>query len=159
MIKLLKYILLFFIFSSPVSAVTCYITIVKASCWNNYNLEVTVRDANTLKKIADVNVYQSSLWIRQEFPCQPGLTLSLEATFNPVFWSSDDGRVFKATKFWKLPDTATGNTIGWNLTVCFPEWFSDVPIPPEDSGKCVCDISKIPEMQSGDEEKEQTKPK
>lgn len=132
------------------AALECYITIVKASCWKNYDLTVTVNNAETGMKLGEITVYEGRLWGREKFDCTPGITLSLEAGFSPEIWSGDNERVFKATRFWKLPKKPTNaEALGWNVTVCYPKWFSDVPTPPDASAKCECDLQEVPKFEVG----------
>jgi hypothetical protein len=145
--KYIKFLILSIILSSNAQAVTCYITMVKASCWKDYNLTVNVLNASTGVKQGTIMVFSGDLWGRDKFECKPGQTLSLEAQFTPVFWEKDDGRIYKARRFWKLPDKVTDDITGWNVTVCYPKWFSDVPYPPEASGDCKCNMGEIPKME------------
>lgn len=133
-----------------VYAVECYITMVKGSCWKNYNLTVNIYDASTNENLGDINVWEGDLWARKSFSCSPGQVLSLEAKFTPIIWDQDEGKAYRGLRFWKLPDRADENVSGWNVTVCYPESFADVPVPPGSSGKCECDIKNIPKLRAED---------
>jgi len=131
-------------FTLHVHAFPCFLTMVKDSCWTNYTLTVTVTNANTEATVATVIVPQGQSWVRQAFTCQPGDDLSLKATFTPVFWESDEGKVYPALRDWKLPDTVNKGDTAWNITVCYPEAFSEVPLPPDASSNCKCATDNIP---------------
>lgn len=125
-------------------AIPCFLTMVKDSCWTNYNLSVKVTDASTGKQITTVTVPQGKSWAREEFDCRPAETLSLVATFAPVFWADDEGKTYAAQHNWKLPETVTKGDTAWNITMCYPKEFSEVPLPPEASGNCQCITDNIP---------------
>ncbi len=147
--KLLCNILLLnFIFMCKANALSCYITIVKDSCWKNYDLYVTVNNAETGAKLGEIAVYQGKQWGRAKFDCTPGITLELEAKYSPDIWSGDSEKVFKAIRFWKLPKKPTNaEALGWNVSVCYPKWFADVPMPPDASGDCKCDMQAVPKFE------------
>lgn len=142
----LKALLISMLFAANAHAVKCYMTMVKASCWKDYDLTVTIKNAETGDKLGDITVYEGDMWKRGTFSCKEGQTLELSAKFSPVFWSGDSDREFKAMRFWLLPKKAGENAIGWNLTVCYPEWFADVPTPPKATASCACDMSAVPEF-------------
>lgn len=144
MYKILSFLVMGFWFSTQSYAFICYITIVKDSCWKNYNVTVKATDGATGAEAVSVTVPLGEPWARQQFECTAGETLALEAQFSPVFWSSDEGRIFPAQRYWKLPTAIENGITGWNVTVCYPKWFANVPMPPEASSKCVCDTDSIP---------------
>lgn len=127
-------------------AFTCYLTMVKDSCWINYNVSVTVTDANNLKKVMTVKVPQGQAWARQKFSCTTRESLLFNAAFTPVFWKADLGKTYPARHNWGLPETMEKGKTAWNITVCFKRDFSEVPFPPDATGDCVCDTKNIPEI-------------
>ena len=136
-------IMLFLI--NPVWAFTCYITLAKGSCWKQYKLDVTVQDAQTKKTLTTVTVPTGQLWARATFPCETnGQVLSYSAQFSPEFWQSDANQKYYSTKTWSLPTQVKPGDTAWNVSVCFPADFSQVPYPPAASANCACDFSNIP---------------
>ena len=103
-----------------------------------------VTDANTGKALSDLTVFEGKSWQRQEFSCTPGQTIALTAKFSPEFWAGDEHKTFPGQRYWKLPDKIKPGDIGWNVTVCFPKYFSDVPTPPHATSNCRCEVDKIP---------------
>lgn len=137
-------LLLSLLLSSQVHAVKCYFTLVKENCWKSYDLTVDVLDAKTRKVKATLMVPENRLWYRQEFECKPGDTLALVAKFSPIFWAGDENKTFSGQRYWKLPETVKPGETGWNVTVCFPKSFANVPLPPDATGSCTCDVASIP---------------
>lgn len=139
-------IILMAMYSLPVHAITCYFTAVKDNCWKNYDVTIEMFDADTGKGITSITVFQDQekSWGRQEFECHPGQTLSMAAKFSPSFWAGDDNKVFQGQRYWKLPDEIKKGEVGWNVTICFPMYFANVPVPPEATAGCFCDIASIP---------------
>ncbi len=131
-------------FYLEVEAFPCFLTLVKDSCWTNYDLVVMVTDPTTEKVLTTVTVPQGTSWGRQQFTCQPGETLALSASFSPLFWETDKGKTYAAQHSWSLPTTITKGDTAWNITVCYPKEFSEVPFPPNASGDCKCDTDHIP---------------
>ncbi len=125
-------------------AFQCFLTLVKDSCWTNYNVNVVITNASTGKAITDVNVYLGKSWNRVQFECQPGETLSFSASFTPVFWQSDQGKVYPGFHDWTLPLKPAKGETAWNITLCYPEQFSEVPLPPTAGNSCKCNKEDIP---------------
>jgi hypothetical protein len=125
-------------------AFVCFLTMVKDSCWIKYNVTVDVIDASTGKTIETVIVPTNTPWVRQKFTCQPQQKLKYQAQFNPVFWADDKGVIYNAINYLTLPAAVQPQETAWNLNLCFPKQFSEVPFPPEGTGKCICDTSNIP---------------
>ena len=132
--------------SLSVYAVPCYLTLVKDSCWKIYNVTVDIKDANSDKKIGSMTVPLDTAWGRQAFECSPGQTIALFAKFSPAFWSSDENKIFRGQRYWKLPDSIKSGEVAWNITVCFPDYFANVPMPPEAKSHCECEVDKIPKL-------------
>ncbi len=132
--------------SGQVFAFPCFITMVKDSCWLNYNVTIDVKNAATGKSIMQVIIPQGQAWVRQPFACDMGETLSLSATFNPAIWESEQDKVYVGQHYWGLPKAIGKKEAGWNVTVCFPKEFAEVPMPADAAGKCVCDFSSIPKI-------------
>jgi len=144
MIFLRYAMLLSILLSSQTHAMKCYITMAKGNCWKNYDLSVDVVDANTSKKLATVVVFENRLWNRQAFECAAGQTLSMVATFSPIFWEGDESKTFSSQRYWKLPNEVKPGEKAWNVTVCFPKYFANVPMPPNAGQNCECDTTSIP---------------
>lgn len=145
--KFFVVLLMTYIFVCKANALDCYITVVKASCWKNYDVHVTVNNAETGLKLGEITIYEGKLWGREKFTCNPGITLALEANYSPDIWSGDKDRVFKAIRFWKLPKApSNADATGWNVTVCYPKWFANIPTPPDATANCECDIQSVPKF-------------
>lgn len=134
-------------FSSQVLAFTCYFTLVKDSCWTHYNVTVDVMDADKNKTLTSVEVPAGKSWTRQKFSCEPAQRLMYRAQFTPVFWQSQEGQVYMATRYWTLPASAGEKDVAWDVPVCYPKDFSGVPFPPDVPGNCKCDFDGIPPIE------------
>lgn len=130
--------------SIPGWAITCYYTLAKDSCWTNYDVSVDVIDSMTTKTLTTVTVPKGQQWTRQTFPCHEAQKLMYIATFSPVFWQSDIGKTYPAQNAWSLPEQINPGDSAWNVSVCYPADFSQVPLPPTGPGNCKCDFTTIP---------------
>jgi hypothetical protein len=130
--------------SSLWASITCYYTLIKDSCWTKYDVSVDVMDALSAKVLTTVTVPAGKSWTRQTFPCEPGQKLMYRAQFSPVFWDSDRGKTYAAKNYWSLPNTINPGDSAWNVTVCYPNDFAQVPLPPDVSGNCSCSFDNIP---------------
>lgn len=131
-------------FSPVAAAYTCFFNFVKDSCWTDYDVTVDVTNAATSKKLFSLSVPKGQSWARKQFSCDAAESFNYSASFSPVFWQSDEGKHFSGKRTWTLPQTMTKGDTAWVITVCFPEQFSEVPLPPTANSKCVCDIQSIP---------------
>ena len=131
-------------FSTLVTAFPCYVTLVKDNCWTNYDVTVKINDTSKDKVVATVFVPAGKQWARVNFQCQPRETFIFLATYSPVFWAKEEDVVYQAKRYWSLPETIVGDTEAWNMNICYAADFSAVPLPPDASGACQCDMTKIP---------------
>ncbi|GGI81161.1 hypothetical protein [Legionella impletisoli] len=131
--------------SSPALSFPCFITLAKDSCWGDYNVTVTVQSVmNDNKTLATIIVPEGTFWERQKFECQPKEELRFVAEFNPAFWQEDAGKQYEGARFWFLPEKITASETAWNINLCFPKDFAEVPLPPQAGSNCKCDFSTIP---------------
>lgn len=131
------------LFSTTGWAFDCYFTLVKDSCWTKYDVTVDVTDANTLKPILTVNIPAGESWVREKFACKPLQKMAYKAHFSPEIWQGDANKTFSGQKFWELPDAIQSYQKAWNVEICYPKQFLSVPFPPDATGNCTCDFSKV----------------
>ncbi len=131
-------------FSPAASAHTCFFTLVKDSCWTNYDVTVDVTNASTSKSLFNISVPKGKSWTRKKFSCDAAESFNYSATFSPVFWQADKGKHFSGKRTWTLPQKMKQGDTAWDITVCYPEQFSEVPLPPTADSKCNCDTQSIP---------------
>jgi hypothetical protein len=132
--------------SSQVFAFTCYLTLVKDNCWTNYSVKVEVLDADKNKPLVQVEVPKGQSWVRQSFVCQPAQKLVYQATYEPIFWQSEKGKINRSLRYWVLPKTVSEEESAWDIPVCFSKDFAAVPLPPDAVGNCQCNFANIPEI-------------
>ena len=143
-ITVLSAIILSIIGIPEASAFTCFLTLVKNSCWVDYNVNVDVTDASTSKSILTGTVLKGKLWSRTKFACEAGQAFNYTATFSPIIWESDKGKHYPGKSTWSLPAEIKKGDTAWNITVCYPEEFSEVPYPITNVTKCVCNNQNLP---------------
>jgi hypothetical protein len=129
---------------NPLWAITCYYTLVKSNCWSKYEVTVEVVEASTAKVLTTVTVPAGKSWVRQPFSCTPGEKLMYHAQFSPPIWESEKGKSYDALNYWSLPEKINPGDSAWNVSVCYPSDFSQVPLPPEATNSCKCDFDSIP---------------
>ncbi len=128
-------------------AFSCYFTLVKDSCWTNYDVKVTVKDASTNQDMLTIVVPKGKSWNRVPFSCQPAQSFSYEAVFQPTFWQGEARDSYKSLKFVSLPK-AINEDVAWDVPVCYPQDFSAVPFPPTAGGNCACDFKSVPSIKN-----------
>jgi hypothetical protein len=132
------------IVSSPIWSFNCYFTLAKDNCWLKYNVTVEVMDALTTKVVTTISIPSGQPWARQAFTCQAAQKFMYHAQFTPVIWESEKGKVYSAKEFWSLPEEIKPGDKAWNVSVCYPKNFAEVPMPPEATNHCTCDFTSIP---------------
>jgi hypothetical protein len=125
----------------------CYITIIKDNCWTNYDVTVQVDDVMVDKPITSIVIPSGEAWTRYEFSCQEKQTLQFTAAFSPVIWDKDEDRKYKSKRFWSYPEIIRQGDTAWNMTVCYPQDFAEIPMPPDVSGACTCDKKIAPPVE------------
>ncbi|HBI21267.1 MAG TPA: hypothetical protein DDY37_01545 [Legionella sp.] len=129
-------------------AFPCFITVVKDNCWTDFDVKVTATNALNQKVLAVVRIPKGKSWARQELVCEPQQTIQFSAVFSPVFWESDTHKVFFSKRYWSLPGKIEEGIKAWGIDICFSDFFAEVPLPPEGSGHCACDMTAIPPIKS-----------
>ena len=129
---------------SQAQAFPCYITMVKDSCWTDYDVSVNVMDVMSEKPITTILVPSGKSWERYEFSCEEKLTVQLKATFSPIIWETDQEKSYLSKNFLSFPDEIKQGQTAWNMTVCYPSQFAGVPTPPDVSAGCICDTKSTP---------------
>ncbi|MGQ3889381.1 hypothetical protein ACQUW5_10155 [Legionella sp. CNM-1927-20] len=133
------------LFSSQLLAFQCYLTLVKDTCWTDYAVTVKVLDAqNNDVNLSTLTVPKGQSWGRQPFTCQPNQKLLYQATFEPYIWENQKNTVYNAISYWTLPSAAKPGESAWEIPVCYPKAFSEVPLPPQATNNCVCNFSQVP---------------
>ncbi len=125
-------------------AFKCFITAAKDNCWIDYNVTIQVVDLASANKITSISIPKGKAWVRVETQCEPSQELKMQAEFNPVFWQSDKGKTYNAKQYWQLPSAIKKGEAAWNLDICYPANFAQVPLPPSAVSNCICDFTKIP---------------
>ncbi len=142
----MKKVLIFIVFaliSTSGLAFKCYITMMKSACWKDYNLHVNIKDAVTHKKIiATINLNKGELWKRKPFVCNPKQGLIYDVTYDPYIWESQKDKIYHTKRIWFLPAKIKPGVTAWNVPICFPKAFSDVPILPNVDKSCNCESVK-----------------
>lgn len=129
--------------SSQTFAFQCYMTLVKDSCWTNYDVKMTVYNSANNQVMFTVEAPKGKQWARQPFDCEPATKMMYQASFQPVFWENDKGKSYWAIRYWSLPGAVLPGQSAWDIPVCFPSAFSGVPLPPEATSNCKCDFFSI----------------
>ena len=124
----------------------CTMTLVKASCWKDFDVTMNVYSSENDKLLVSVSAPKSTSFGRATFECKPMQSLSMTSTYSPVIWDADKGKVYKAIRFWVLPREEPPEGTIWEVKVCFPKQFSDVPLPQGDVNNCTCDMSALPPL-------------
>ncbi|MFA5960391.1 MAG: hypothetical protein WC785_07720 [Tatlockia sp.] len=128
----------------PSSAFNCYFTLVKDSCWTDYDVTVEVIDTTTNKSILTTVVPIGKSWVRTAFTCQPSQQFIYHATYKPIFWRSEIGKVYTGVRYLSLPAKVKKGQSAWEIPVCYPKAFATVPLPPDANNRCQCDFKSIP---------------
>lgn len=132
------------LFSAPLFAFPCIFTLLKDSCWTDFNVTVVVTDVLTDKPVLSITVPKGQSWGRQSFECQPSQKLIYSATFNPIIWEGTEDKVYYAQQYWSLPEAFTTKQKAWEIPVCYPAAFSEVPLPATGGANCRCDFNTVP---------------
>ncbi|KTD66204.1 hypothetical protein [Legionella spiritensis] len=133
-------------FSAPLYAFPCFMTLVKDSCWLNYNVKVVVQDAVANKEVLTITVPKGKKWARERFECQPAQKFMYFASFTPTIWENQEDLVYRAKRYWFMPGSIGEGDTAWNIPICYARDFAGTPFPPDATGNCVCDFSDIPEV-------------
>lgn len=146
----------FCLLSSQAYAIDCYITIMKGTCWKDYDVTIEAFDATTGDSLIPKTHLDgkdptklNDFWVRVPFKCQAKQGIKFGASFSPAIWENNKGKIYPSADTIYLPETAKKDIFAWNIPICYPSGFSNLPIPPALSGSgCNCDDIKkvIPEL-------------
>ena len=129
-----------FIFCQPSFAFTCYLTVMKSPCWKDFNINIHAKDqANNKQLVKAQALDKNKFWNRVKFDCNPKQALIFYAKFNPTIWEDAKDKSYFGKHMWYLPYAVDPEISAWNIPICYPVDFTDVPIPPSGNGNCNCD--------------------
>lgn len=128
----------------PIFAFSCFYTAVKADCWLNYEVTIKILDVADNSLLATAVIPKGKLWARVPFTCNFAQQLNYSATFQPTIWQGQENKVYGVQHYLHLPASAKATEKAWNIPVCFPQAFAEVPIPPQATANCTCDFKSIP---------------
>ena len=129
---------------SSVQAFPCFVTLMKDRCWANYEVTVGIWDTVHDKLLTSVVVPKGKAWARAQFVCEAKEELRFVAQFSPSIWQNDSGHEYSSSHNWFLPMSIEHHATAWNVPVCYPKDFADVPMPPGDLSNCGCSEEGIP---------------
>lgn len=135
-------------FVTKAMAFTCYFTVVKDSCWTDFDLKVTALDTRDKSVLTTAVIPAKQSWTRTSFDCNPGQQLEYNAIFSPTFWENDKDKIFRSKKYRLLNSKIEPTDVAWDIQVCFPEEFAEVPFPPKGDKNCRCDFSLVTPIQN-----------
>ena len=142
----LKVSIVLFITLSLITASTyafdCYVTAIKGNCWKNFSVTLDVIDNGTKKSLIVVKIPKGKMWVREKFSCKEKQGLDYKANFTPAIWNDKSENNFNSKRVWFLPDDIKKGAVAWNMNVCFPTHFSEVPLPTDADSSCGCSIIK-----------------
>jgi|GEM_PF-741500 len=130
--------LVLLLFAGQAFAVNCKIIVAKNTCWNNYEIKVRMLDALTLKEYAVIDVPKGQHYTVKEMQCESGKQVFFRASFKPVIWQNQKGDFYQTKRFWDVPQALVKDAKHWEVKLCFPRDFDNVPIPPGDLHDCQC---------------------
>ncbi len=140
-------------------AMQCYLTLMQGKCWHGYKITISAVDSIsgdelikpvTLEgKKGDSN---DKFWKRVPFECKAKQGISLKASFSPPIWSADKDKAYPGSETIYLPETVKKDIFAWNVPICYPSAFENIPLPPSADANCDCDDIKggIPEVTKQD---------
>lgn len=138
------FMLIGILYFANLHAFTCFFSFVKDSCWKDYAVTVVATDILTGKEVVTVTIDKGQMWSRKEFTCHSSQSFEFISTFTPVIWDKDAGKKYPGKSSWTLPAKIDEGKTAWNLTVCFPKEFSEVPVPPTSGSECKCMGDTLP---------------
>lgn len=123
---------------SAAAEIVCELRVVKNTCWEDYEITVDVVEAEVDKPITQVVVPKNLQSKGEQFSCPKVDKITLHGKFDPPIWQDQKGVSYKAKQVWDVPRTFPEDTERWTITVCFPNDFIAVPIPPKIQLPCLC---------------------
>jgi len=124
-------------------ALPCVVTLVKNTCWGDYEVHIELRNIMS-GLLADAVIPKNQYWTRVTFDCQSKQTVKAFAAFTPAIFAKDEGAFFNAKRFWLLPPEDPKAGSAWTFTIRFPDDFSNIPQPLTGGGNNCTYDSQIP---------------
>lgn len=126
------------------SAFTCFLTLVKDSCWTSHDVQISLYEVGSKTPLVKGDIPKGKSWSRVQFDCSPGISFNYFVKFEPPIWDNQKGKVFKGKSTWSLPKEIEPGKTAWNITICFPAEFAEVPAPMDQTANCACNVKDIP---------------
>lgn len=133
--------------SSVSFAVQCYVTLVKAECWKNYQIDINTTQSDG-KVVGKILIPKDKMWGRIDFPCDAGDVLASDVSFDPPIWVNQKGMRYKSNRFWSLPAADPVNGSIFTINMCFPGDFAKLPVSTDTNSSCDCSMEGIPPVKN-----------
>lgn len=118
----------------------CKLVLYKNSCWDGYEVTVSVYDpyVKPKKNKATLVVKKNKFEAAVEFPCKNREYVTLESKFSPTIWEGKENEIYKSRKTWVIPTEIDDKATDWRINLCFPADFQGVPQPTGALRDCKC---------------------
>lgn len=137
--------LFFLLFTHSVFSVNCVATIVKDSCWKDFQVDVSIYDSITNSLLTTITVPKDKSWARGLFSCQPNQVFRILGVYSPSIFENENTQVYMKRNI-TLPSIAPKIGVEWAFNICFGVDFAKLPLPPTSLGNCQCQFDQIPEV-------------
>lgn len=122
-------------------SMVCQVHLTKPACWQKFDVKIMLLNGTTLK-VLDTYHLKDNPVLTKKFDCKPGEVITFASSFDPSIWHNDKYKIFNAQGSWQVPQTLKKGISAWQVNICFPDAFQDVPMPittqPE---TCTCNAS------------------
>lgn len=112
---------------------TCRVMASKGTCWKNFDVTFQVRDVNSDKILATIELNKKTLSKEVDFHCATFENVMMTTQFTPPIWENEKDKSYRSSRIWTVPKIAlapaTHTREFWTMPVCFPKDFAGVPTP------------------------------
>lgn len=108
----------------------CYVQLLKAQCWGDYQVNVQIIDAMTATAKDSIALAANAFAVKHAIECGNYEHITFAAHFSPSLWEGEEDTWYQAKRVWVVPDDLPPSTVEWGVTLCFPHDFISVPLLP-----------------------------
>ena len=100
--------------------IPCEILAVKNTCWQNFKVDFSFKDAISLKEVHKFSIDKDKFQHKVKLNCVKNAARMFVTNFSPAIWQGDLKRRFHSKKIWQIPDSLPKNKSTYQIKILLP---------------------------------------
>lgn len=124
--------------ANPKTEFPCVLQVSKNTCWKDYDVKVSAKMQEDSKELIALTIAKDKDSATGTWKCKPNDQFFLNSSFAPAVWKEEEGKSYRSSKVYQVPESVEAKAESWNVSACFPDDFAQVPMPDKEMKNCGC---------------------